>query len=145
MSGYLIGSEALAIIRRVCRDYLAQYKNASGLQQINPFGQRNRQAYLLEDLYAAEDTLVDPSTARARLLRRNGANLQLTNVEVTVVNRFEHISVDADTYVKIEWIDGEWQLYAADCAPESQSISSAGVDPSLAPASDSIGTGTGSI
>ena len=145
MSGYLIGSEALAIIRRVCRDYLAQYKNAGGLQQINPFGQRNRQAYLLEDLYAAEDTLLDPSTARARLLRRSGSNLQLTNVEVTVVNRFEHISVDADTYIKVEWIDGEWQLYAADCAPESQSISSAGADPSLAPASDSIGTGTGSI
>lgn len=145
MSGFLLGSDALALIRRVCKDYLAEAKNSLGARSRGIVGQRNRQAYLLEDLYAAEDTLLDPSTARARLLRRNGSNLQLTNVEVTVYNRFEHISVDADTYIKIEWIDGEWQIYAADCAPESQSISSAGVDPSLAPASDSIGTGTGSI
>jgi hypothetical protein len=139
MSGYLIGSEALAIIRRVCRDYLAQYKNAGGIQRVNPFGQRNRQAYLLEDLYAAEDTLSDPSAARARLLRRNAAgNLELANVEVVVVNRFQNISLDADTYVKIEWIDGEWQVYAADCAPDSQSIASAGVDPSIAPGSESL-------
>jgi len=145
MSGYLLSGEFIAIIRRVVRDYAADIVNTVGGRTRGIISQRNRQAYLLEDLYAAEDTLLDPSTARARLLRRNGANLQLTNVEVTVYNRFEHISVDADTYVKIEWIDGEWQIYAADCAPESQSISSAGVDPSLAPASDSIGTGTGSI
>ena len=146
MSGYLIGSEALAIIRRVCRDYLAQYKNAGGIQRINPFGQRNRQAYLLQDLYAAEDTLADPSTARARLLRKNAAgNLELTNVEVTVVNRFQNISIDADTYIKIEWIDGEWQPYSGDCAPDSQSISSAGSDPSVPPASDSVGVDPGSV
>jgi hypothetical protein len=109
-------------------------------------GQRNRQAYLLEDLYAAEDTLADPSTARARLLRKNAAgNLELTNTEVTVYNRFQNISIDADTYIKIEWIDGEWQPYASDCAPDSQSISSAGSDPSIPPESESVGTGTGSI
>jgi len=32
-----------------------------------------------------------------------------------------HISVDAGTYAKAEWIDGEWQLYAADCATGSSS------------------------
>ncbi len=146
MSGYLLGSDALALIRRVCKDYLAEAKNTLGNRSRGIMGQRNRQAYLLEDLYAAEDTLADPSTARARLLRKNAAgNLELTNVEVTVVNRFQNISIDADTYIKIEWIDGEWQPYASDCAPDSQSISSAGSDPSIPPESESVGTGTGSI
>lgn len=133
MSGYLLGTDALALIRRVCKDYLAEAKNSVTGRTRGIIGQRNRQAYLLEDLFAAEDTLTDPSFARARLLRKNAAgNLELTNTEVTVVNRNENISIDADTYVKVEWIDGEWQPYSADCAPDSQSISSAGSDPAIA-------------
>jgi hypothetical protein len=133
MSGYLLGTDALALIRRVCKDYLAEAKNSVTGRTRGIIGQRNRQAYLLEDLFAAEDTLADPSTARARLLRKNAAgNLELTNTEVTVYNRFQNISIDADTYIKVEWIDGEWQPYGADCAPDSQSISSAGSDPAIA-------------
>jgi hypothetical protein len=146
MSGYLLSGEFIAIIRRVVKDYAADISNTVGGRTRSVIGQRNRQAYLLEDLYAAEDTLADPSTARARLLRKNAAgNLELTNVEVTVVNRFQNISIDADTYIKIEWIDGEWQPYSGDCAPDSQSISSAGSDPGVPPASDSIGVDPGSI
>ena len=146
MSGYLLSGEFIAIIRRVVRDYAADIRNTVGSRTRGIIGQRNRQAYLLKDLYAAEDTLADPSTARARLLRKNAAgNLELTNIEVTVVNRFQNISVDADTYIKIEWIDGEWQPYSADCAPDSQSISSAGSDPSIPAASDSIGVDPGSL
>jgi len=105
------------------------------------FAPPNLQAILDEDLYAAEDTFNDPSTAQATILIRNRfGNLQATSRKETVVNRFENISVDKDTYVKLEWIDGEWQLYAADCAPRSESLSQA---PSAA--SESIGTGTGSI
>lgn len=139
MSGYLLGAAALQTIRRVCRDYLAEAKNTMAGRRPGPMSQRNRQCYLLEDLFAAEDTLADPSTARARLLRKNpSGNLELTNVEVTVVNRFKNISIDADTYIKIEWIDGEWQPYASDCAPDSQSISSAGSDPEI-PSEPSVG------
>jgi hypothetical protein len=146
MSGYLLSGEFVAIIRRVVRDYAADIRNTVGGRTRSVIGQRNRQAYLLQDLYAAEDTLADPSTARARLLRKNAdGNLELTNTEVTVYNRFQNISIDADTYIKIEWIDGEWQPYASDCAPDSQSISSAGSDPSIPPESESVGTGTGSI
>jgi hypothetical protein len=39
------------------------------------------------------------------------------------VNRFTQISVDAGTYGKAEHIDGEWQLYAADCPGGSLSES----------------------
>jgi hypothetical protein len=88
MSGYLLSGEFVAIIRRVVRDYAADIRNTVGGRTRSVIGQRNRQAYLLQDLYAAEDTLADPSTARARLLRKNAAgNLELTNVEVTVVTR----------------------------------------------------------
>lgn len=133
MSSYLLSGEFVALIRRVCRDYVADVRNSVGGRTRGIIGQRNRQAYLLEDLFAAEDTLADPSTARARLLRKNSAgNLELTNTEVTVYNRFQNISIDADTFIKVEWIDGEWQPYASDCAPDSQSISSAGSDPSVA-------------
>lgn len=76
----------------------------------------NQQAILLEDLLAAVNKKRDPSTAQAAiLLRKTNGDLTQTSRTVTVVNRFENVSIDAGTYIKIEWIDGEWQPYAADC------------------------------
>ena len=84
----------------------------------------NLQVILMEDLLAAVDTLTDPSTAKARVLaKKPNGDLEITTREITIVNRNENISIDADTYVKIEWIDGEWQPYTADCAPGSTSMS----------------------
>lgn len=86
---------------------------------------RRYQAILDTDLLAAVDMFADPSTATAHILRRKAnGDLEVTQQVVTVVNRFENISIDADTYIKIEWIDGEWQPYAADCGPNSQGASS---------------------
>jgi hypothetical protein len=80
------------------------------------------QVILSADLFAAVNTKRDPSTASARILRRlSNGDLSLSTDTVTIVNRFMHISVDAGTYAKAEWIDGEWQLYAADCATGSSS------------------------
>lgn len=93
-----------------------------GQQVVRPL---NRQAILDADLLAAVDMFADPSTATAHILRRKAnGDLEVTQQVVTVVNRFENISIDADTYIKIEWIDGEWQPYAADCGPNSQGASS---------------------
>ena len=84
---------------------------------------RRLQVILSEDLLAAVNTKRDPSTAIARILRRKpDGDLTLSTDEITVVNRFKNISVDAGTYAKAEWIDAEWQLYAADC-PEGLSSS----------------------
>jgi hypothetical protein len=81
----------------------------------------------MEDLLAAVDTLTDPSTAKARVLaKKANGDLEITTREITIVNRFENISIDVDTYAKAEWIDGEWQLYAADCAPGSTAMSMGG-------------------
>ena len=82
------------------------------------------QVILGEDLLAAVDTLTDPSTAQANVLKRKtNGDLEITSRSITIVNRFENISVDAGTYAKAEWIEGEWQLYAADCPAMSASAS----------------------
>ena len=106
-----------------------------GAQLFRPM---NLQAVLDEDLYAAEDTFNDPSTAIATILIRDRyGNLRASTRKETVVNRNENISIDKDTYIKIEWIEGEWQPYSADCAPFSESLSQ--------PPSDSLGASAGSI
>jgi hypothetical protein len=85
------------------------------------------QVILMEDMLAAVDTLTDPSTAKARVLaKKTNGDLEITTREITIVNRFENISIDSGIYGKAEWIDGEWQLYAADCPAQSQSIMSMG-------------------
>jgi len=91
---------------------------------VEEFRPRHVQVLLEEDLFAAVDTKDDPSEASALVLAKRGSRLINTGRRITVVNRFENISVDAGTYAKAEWIDGEWQLYAADCAAESTSVDS---------------------
>lgn len=82
------------------------------------------QAVMQEDLATAIDVKDDPSVGKAKVLIKNTAgDLKLTTLEYNVVNRFLNISIDAGTYIKIEYIDGEWQPYAADC-PGSKSFSS---------------------
>lgn len=96
-------------------------RRMAGQQIVQPL---NLQVILGEDLLAAVDTLTDPSTAQANVLRRKAnGDLEITSRSITIVNRFENISVDAGTYAKAEWIEGEWQLYAADCPAMSASAS----------------------
>jgi len=78
---------------------------------------------LESDLYAAVDWMTDPSTATLQVARKNGAgDYEMTAETLTVVNRFENISLDAGTVIAVEWIDGEWQPYKADCSPQSESL-----------------------
>ena len=121
--GYLIGPKLLAQIQSTVRHYAQMYGGGEA-GRTRQQGQERRWAILDADLLAAVDTLTDPSTAQATILQGNGSgDLELSSITVTVVNRFENISIDADTYIKIEWIDGEWQPYAADCGPQSESFS----------------------
>jgi len=86
------------------------------------------QVILMEDLLAAVDTDTDPSFAKARVrAKKPNGDLEITTREITIVNRCEEISVDSGRYAKAEWIDGEWQLYVADCPAQSQSIMSMGM------------------
>ena len=121
--GYLIGPKLLQQIQQTVRHYANMYSGGEGSRPRQQTQQR-RQAVLQSDLLAAVDTFTDPSTALAEIIRRKAnGDLELADEVVTVVNRFENISIDGGTYIKIEWIDGEWQPYAADCGPQSESLS----------------------
>lgn len=127
-AGYTLGRKALAQIREVCRRVLTDYVNTAGQWRQPVNVQRRVQCLLTEHLYTAVSSRNDPSSAVARVFRRKpNGKLRLTNQRITVVNRFMEISVDEGTYCKAEWIDGEWQLYAADCNPGSSSSVSEGI------------------
>jgi len=105
------------------------------------------QVRLKEDLLAAVDSWTDPSYAKAVIFIKSGNGDDMKRKPkhhtITIVNRFENISVEAGTYCKAEWIDGEWQLYAADC-PGTLSASSFGPSVS-ASSSHSLSTSIGGI
>jgi hypothetical protein len=129
MSGGLIGPEYDAQIREtilaVRGKRLKSTEMDTTAQQLAASRFSNKQAILLEDLPAAVNTKRDPSTARVAVLRRK-ANGDLTQsaLILDVVNRFENISLNKGTYLKIEHIDGEWQPYAADCPTDESSSES---------------------
>ena len=125
---FLLTRAAIAQIQKVVQEYNSRnYKNVNeplkrGRWQGRYVTFHRVQVIMTEDLFAAVNTKRDPSTASARILQRtSGGDLSLSTDTVTIVNRFMHISVDAGTYAKAEWIDGEWQLYAADCSAGSSS------------------------
>lgn len=123
-----LGDKALEQVSQVVREWSRRIRNPIPHRPVLHQQQTRIQVRLSQDLLAAVDTYTDPSTAIARVIRGTGTgnDLMLTSDTVTIVNRFENISVDAGTYCKAEWIDGEWQLYAADCPGGSASSASSG-------------------
>ena len=118
----VFGPKAVEQIAKTVREVARMMQNPGSSRARWTNGERHIQVILSADLFAAVNTKRDPSTASARILQRtSGGDLTLSTDTVTIVNRFMHISVDAGTYAKAEWIDGEWQLYAADCATGSSS------------------------
>ena len=103
-------------------DLLLVIRHGSEWSPVNSGGRRH-QVIFETDLAAAVNTKRDPSTATARILRRETTgDLTSTCDSITVTNRFMNISIDSGTYAKVEWLDGEWQPYAADCPGGSLSI-----------------------
>lgn len=77
---------------------------------------RRLQGKLDSTLAAATEFADDPSTATMSVWQKNSSgDMEDSGDNITVVNRFIHISVASGSVVKAEWIDNEWQLYAADC------------------------------
>jgi len=126
--GTIFGAKAVEQLRQTVSQVARRIRSETP-QRSRFMGERDRRhwAVLQEDLLAAVDFFTDPSTATARLCRRNGdGDYVLTDMLVTVVNRFQNISLDEDTIIGIEWQNGEWTPYKADCSPTSQSISDIG-------------------
>jgi hypothetical protein len=124
--GYALSGDAIQQLKKLVREWYSQWKNHETPQSY--FGQvrdTRHWAILDADLLAAVDMFTDPSTATAHLIGRTDAgDLEVLDEQVTVVNRFENISIDADTLIGIEYMCGEWTPYKADCGPNSQGASS---------------------
>ena len=123
--GYVLGRRALQQIERVVREVTRRVRNETPQRGTYAHGYERRWAILDADLLAAVDMFADPSTATAHLIGRTAAgDLEVLDETVLVVNRFENISIDADTLIGIEFMAGEWTPYKADCGPNSQGASS---------------------
>jgi len=123
----VFGRKATEQIRKTVREVARMMRNPAPSRARYTQTQRTVQVILMEDLLAAVDTLTDPSTATARVLaKKSNGDLEITTREITLTNRFLNISIDSGIYGKAEWIDGEWQLYAADCPSQSASVMSMG-------------------
>ena len=124
--GYTLSADSIRQLKKVVREWYAVWKNEQ--TPVPYYGQvRDTRlwAILDADLLAAVDMFADPSTATAHLIGRTAAgDLEVLDETVTVVNRFENISIDADTLIGIEFMCGEWTPYKADCGPNSQGASS---------------------
>ena len=124
--GYTLSADSIRQLKKVVREWYAVWKNEQ--TPVPYYGQvrdTRRWAILDADLLAAVDMFADPSTATAHLIGRTAAgDLEVLDETVTVVNRFENISIDADTLIGIEFMCGEWTPYKADCGPNSQGASS---------------------
>ena len=123
-----LGDKALDQVAQVVREWSRRIRNPIPHRPTLHQVQARIQVKMQQDLLAAVDSWTDPSTATAHVYQKydGGNDMRWNGETITIVNRFENISVDAGTYCKAEWIDGEWQLYAADC-PASFSQSS--IDP----------------
>jgi len=74
--------------------------------------QMKYQGEVLEDVPAAANSLKDPSNGILLVWRKNDAgDMSRTNLEIPFVNRFRHISFDAESYGCIEYMDDEWRAY----------------------------------
>jgi hypothetical protein len=71
-----------------------------------------------ETLDAATNGITTPATATASVLYRNPDTNELfdSGVNIEIVNRYEHISLDQYTIGVAVMINGEWRLISADCA-----------------------------
>ena len=116
-SGYMLTQKQIEMIRetvkRVMNQYLGGIVGRSD-QQV----QRQLTVVLDESLSAATNAATTPATATASVLQRTTAgDLIDSERDITLVNRFEHIIIGANTLATAMWIDGEWRLSTADCEP----------------------------
>jgi len=122
--GYVLGRRALQQIDRTVREVARRMRNPVPQRGVYSHGYERRWAVLGEDLLAAVDSFTDPSTAQANFVaRKANGDLEILAESVTLVNRFEEISVDAGRLVGVEWMAGEWTIYKADCPAMSASAS----------------------
>lgn len=114
--GYVLSKQTYKIIREVVRIVKAWHR---GEMARRPQDQQQRrvQGKLDADLAAAGAFEDDPATAAFSVWSKDSTGEMVdSGRNIDVVNRFINVdTMSSGTICKAEWIDGEWQIYAADC------------------------------
>lgn len=115
MAGYQLSPQQMSDLRTVVRGWFNQI--ATQHRFASPQGSNAPRTVVLDAaLAAATNALTSPGTATASVLRRNSSgNLEDAGYNITVVNRFESVSLAQYTIGVATWVDGEWRMTSADC------------------------------
>ena len=115
-AGYTLGKKALKQVREVVMRVMRETRNESPLRSQTRIAQRPLTVVLDAALNAASNALTGEATATASVLRRNSSgDLEDSGNNITVVNRYESVSLAQYTIGVATWVDGEWRMTSADC------------------------------
>ena len=116
--GYILSPELAEQVQRVVRRVLRENRGTVPASGKHGGTTTSRHWAVLDGtLDYATNGITTPKTADATILKM-GSNGTLTRTDtVTVSHRYEHIQLEQDTLVRIEYTAGEWIVVAADCAP----------------------------
>jgi hypothetical protein len=106
-------------LREVIRYVRTMARNPDfDFQQIYPksSGAKRREGILLDNVPGSTAPLTSPSFGTVRVLKKNSSgNLEVTDTCYEVAYRFTVPDLEAGSFCKIEFLDGEWSFYAVDC------------------------------
>jgi hypothetical protein len=110
--------EFMALITRTVEDYMRRVKNGnvSSGKGVVP-SSRSHWAICNEEITAASNGVTTPSTGDIEFLARKRSSnaLERTGIIKTLTHRYEGITLEEDTLIRVKHADGEWMLEAADC------------------------------
>ena len=103
---------------RTVQDYL-RHQNP-GVGRAGNHGEydvRRHQGILLDDVAGSTDPLATPNYGTVRVVKQvpGSATLAVTSLCIEVAYRFTVPDLEAGSFCKIEFIDGEWSFYTVDC------------------------------
>lgn len=112
----VFGPKAVEQIANTVREVSRMLQNPGASRGRWTNGERRYQGKLDAALAVATTFNDDPSTATFSVWERDeNGDMVETAMNLTVTNRCLYLSYTTGTICKVEFIDGEWQIYAADC------------------------------
>jgi len=111
--------ELMTLIVRTVEDYLRRSKGGDApTGKWNGRPVRSHWAITNSVLNTASNGVTTPSSVSVEILRKNSdGDLERTGVVKSITHRYEGISLEPGTLIRIKKADGEWMLEAADCEP----------------------------
>ena len=110
--------DLMALIVKTVQDYLRRSKGGnlpSGKWNGKPL--RSHYAIATEEIDPATNGISSPTESTVEVLTKNNTtgNLERSGITHTLTHRYEGITIEKDTLIRIKYAQGEWMLEAADC------------------------------